>query len=494
VLLVFASFRPLGVWAANFAGVGHWERLLLISAALWLLGVFTLSILVRVGIRSTTALIAVAGSLLFVVAGRSFTSGLGRISGWIFFLVVLALALVVISRISDHRPLWIAMLVATIYIASGTVISAVQSATSFGHSDAIIDSFLRVELRRTPDIFLVLLDGYPASTEFREETSAIGAGPAVYDNLESLGFTVFRSAWSAYPTTTASFPSMLNMAYVLEDGAVVDTATERELYASIGGDNRFNTALRASGYSTTMIESGWGGSSCGAVDTCISAPFLDESVFWTVEDSPFRRDVLTAYGYSFTAGARHTMDWLLNNAETINRNGMPDFVLGHVMAPHPPFFLDQECEVAFEERRSGVQFASSEVTLDVRASFFDEQAACIDSFMLSLGDLIDDETAVIFVADHGTDARNQLNLSSTDWGPEEIEERMHVFLAMSEAGCDFRDGIVLPEVLAMLLECISGVDQEHIEQRIFIGEASGTGTDRGVKELSPDRVRQLVDS
>jgi hypothetical protein len=71
---------------------------------------------------------------------------------------------------------------------------------------------------------------------------------------------------------------------------------------------------------------------------------------------------------------------------------------------------------------------------------------------------------------------------------------MRVFLAMSEAGCDFQDGIVLPEVLAMVLECISGVEQGHIEQRIFIGEAPGASSDRSVRELSPDRVRQLVDS
>jgi hypothetical protein len=188
------------------------------------------------------------------------------------------------------------------------------------------------------------------------------------------------------------------------------------------------------------------------------------------------------------------MDWLLDKAEAITRNGVADFVFGHVMAPHPPFFLDPECDVVFEERRSGVQFARSGVALEGRGSFFDEQANCIDNFMLSLSDLIDDETVVIFVADHGTDSRHQLFLSSTDWGPDEIEERMRVFLAMSGAGCDFRDGIVLPEVLAMLLECISGVNQGHIEQRIFLGEAPGQGTDRGVRELSPDRVRQLVGS
>lgn len=494
VLLVFASFRPLGVWAENFVGVGHWERLVLISAALWLLGILTLSILIGAGVRSTTALIAVAGALLFVLAGAPFTTQLGRIPGWSFFFVVLAAALVIVSRIPDQRPLWLAMIVLATFVASGPVISAVRSATSFGHSEAIVDSSLRVELTRTPDIFLVVLDGYPASTEFREETSARGTGPAVYDDLESLGFKVFRSAWTAYPTTTASISSLLNMDYVLEDGAVLDTATERDLYASIGGDNRFSNALTANGYSTTMIESGWSGSSCGAVDTCISAPFLDESVFWVFQNSAFREEILSRYGYSFTAGAQHSMDWLLNNVETLNRNRVPDFVFGHVMAPHPPFFLDENCDLAFEEVRSGVQFARPEVPLGARERFFDEQADCIDSFMLSLGELIDNETVVIFVADHGTDARNQLNLSSTDWGPDEIEERMHVFMAMSEAGCGFRDGIVLPEALGMLLECISGVDQEAIEQRIFIGEAPGTGTDFGVTELNPDRVRQLVDS
>ncbi|MEX1091590.1 MAG: sulfatase-like hydrolase/transferase [Acidimicrobiia bacterium] len=435
-----------------------------------------------------------AGSLLFLVAGAPFTSVLGRILGWSFFLVVLTLVLVLVSRISDHRPLWLAMVFATVYVGSGTVISAVQSATSLGQSEAIINSSLRVELTRTPDIFLVVLDGYPASTEFREETSARGSGPAVYDDLESLGFTVFRSAWSAYPTTNASLPSMLNMAYVLEDGAVIDTATKRELYASVGGDNRFSNALRANGYSTTLIESGWSGLSCGAVDTCVSAPFLDESVFLLFESSPFGQDVLRRYGYSFTAGAQHSMDWLLDNTEAINRNGIPDFVFGHVTAPHPPFFLDKECDVSFAEERSGVVFTRSEVTLDSRASFFDEQATCIDSFILALGDLVDDETMMIFVADHGTDSRNQLILSSTDWGPDEIDERMRVFLAMSDAGCDYRDGVVLPEVLAMLLECISGVDQEPVEQRMFVGEAFATGTNHGVEELSPDRVRQFVDS
>ena len=74
--------------------------------------------------------------------------------------------------------------------------------------------------------------------------------------LRSKGFETPESAWSAYPSTAAAIPSVLDMSYPIGPGGGIDLATRRTLYETIGGRNRLVAELSEAGYRVVMIESG----------------------------------------------------------------------------------------------------------------------------------------------------------------------------------------------------------------------------------------------
>jgi hypothetical protein len=274
--------------------------------------------------------------------------------------------------------------------------------------------------------------------------------------LERLGFNSFRSAWASYPTSAASISSLLDITYVLEDRAVLDAATVSDLYGVIGGESRFVDVLDRNGYSSTMLESGWSGSQCGnQFDNCIASSFLDEAMFKLAEQTILRDVILDLWGHAYTAGSRGTMSWMLDNASKYNDNGTADFVFAHVMSPHPPFLLDRRCEQRDDVGSISLAFIAPDTTVDDQVNGYRQQVACLDKFMLEFAQLVDDESVVVYVSDHGTDRRDQVPREPAEWTHEDLAERMNVLLAIRFPGpCTSADGLVTPSVLHRVLACL----------------------------------------
>jgi len=494
LLAVFSSYAPLEIWASNVVGVGHWERLLALIVLAFGVGLVLWSGLVWAGVRGTTALFCTTAALVLAASGGALLVAMGDLGGALFMVSALTIAVTLVARIPNHRPLRIGLAVAAIFLISGPLMSLVDSWTNFGTSNVVDVDVEMSSFDETPDIWLVVLDGYAGSTAYRQDGSIVEP-PMVSEPLSELGFDVYRSAWAAYPTTTGSVPSLLEMGYVLDDGAAMNTATVRDLYHSIGGSNNLNAILTANGYTTTMIEAGWSGSGCGAVDRCVESPFLDEAVVKALERSVLAEWIAENYGYAFTNGAQSAMSWVLLNARELDENKRADFIFAHVMAPHPPFFLSEECEIEFDYRRSGVQFSRPSDSFADRVGFYEDQARCVNSFMLELARSLGPDTVVIFVGDHGTDSRNQLSLDAAQWELEAIQERMNTFLAIRAApGCDIPDGLVIPEVPLKLVNCLADLPSASPPSRIFIESVGRGGQPASVVELDPELVRELIDS
>ena len=221
------------------------------------------------------------------------------------------------------------------------MIALYHSLTDWGEDVTHASSLRALPLEKTPDLYLVVVDGYGGLVSMENDFGI--EEPLWAETLAARGFEVPRSSWSAYSSTTGSLPSLLNMSYPVRAGFGMSASTVKQLYSVIGGDNILVEILDEAGYTITMIESGWSGSACGPdIDVCVESPLLDEATFTALEGTILRPYILASTGYSFTVGAQRSMNWLLENGNALSKDDKPDFVFGHLMAPHPPFFLNRQ--------------------------------------------------------------------------------------------------------------------------------------------------------
>lgn len=482
LLFVAASFVPLGLVAANYTGFSHLERIIGVVVVLWLLAVGLVVILVRLGLQVGPVVHTVfVGVVLLSVGGVIFRS-LGTGTGLAALLAILVLSAFVFLRLPQSalpRALVIGLAVA---LASGPLISVADILGSDRSGRVIDNEPLTVSMTSTPDIFLIILDGYPGSIAFQQDFDTDMV--EFVSKLELQGFEVPNSAWTSYWTTQLAVASILDAGYPLMDeweGKI----TEQRLYDRIGGDNALVETLRDNGYETHMVESGWSGSGCDAAfyDRCVPAPFLDEAMFLFLRKTLAEPFVATSGG-PFAEGAVHAMEWLLENGESLSRSVTPDFVFAHFVAPHAPFFLDSGCDRAVTRDRSGITFNLDGVPETTRERFFLEQAACLNSFMVQFADLIDEEDVVVYVSDHGTDRRFQLSMDGEDWTKQSVVERMNVMMAVRAGSrCTVGDNLVTPNLMRRVLDCHTSLPIDDVEPRMWI---------RGMVELEAGLVEDLL--
>jgi hypothetical protein len=455
-LLVLAAYKPASIWAANVVGVPHPERLILVGGVVWLIALAAWLVAVRAGVRESTALVSTFFGLFFLLNAGPLVANLGTaltlgMSAGATFAVAL-----LVSRIESHNLILGAIVVLSVFLISGPILDLVDSyMSSDGSSSYNPPGRLMAEFADRPDIWLVVLDGYAGNTLYSAD-GLEDESPSVLPRLERLGFTTFRSAWASYPTSAASIASILDITYVLEEGAVLDASSVSDLYGVIGGESRFVDVLDRNGYTATMIESGWSGSQCGSqFDNCIASSFLDEAMFKFAEQTILRDVTLDLWGHAFTSGSRGTMSWMLENAARLNDNGTADFVFAHVMAPHPPLLLDRRCELRRDVDSISLAFVAPDTTLDEQVDGYRQQVACLDEFMMELAQQVDDDSLIVYVSDHGTDRRDQVPKEPSEWTHEDLAERMNVLLAMRSPGsCTLADGLVTPSVLHRVLACL----------------------------------------
>jgi hypothetical protein len=479
--------------ANNPFDIGHPERLLALAGLLWLGSATVLLVLVNRGVRPTTAASSVFFVTVLAMSGGPLLIKFGELGGWVMLIGLMGTVVFLISRLESHTVLGIVLLSFGAFLMAGPTIALVREISERGDDTVVDHSLEPITMTSKPDVFVVVLDGYAGRRSWGE-TRASGE-PSIFDDLEDVGFEVPASAWSAYPATRSSVPSLLDMSYPLVAGSVVSEATERRLSDMIGGSNAASIEFSDQGYEMVMIESGWSGSRCGRIiDRCVAAPMMDEAMFSVAERSVVGPALLRQQGYAFTVGSQHTMSWLSANAPSISRDGEPTFVFAHVMAPHPPFFLDASCLTEYHADRSGVQFARPFDDLEARQAAYLEQSECLNSFMIDLSGTIEADDIVIFVGDHGTDSGNQMARDPATWSTGDLSERFNVFLAVRAApGCSVGDSIMVPNILRRVLSCMSADQLADLRPRMF-KYAQNWAAESGSKvlEVSPSEVSALL--
>ena len=218
-----------------------------------------------------------------------------------------------------------------------------------------------------------------------------------------------------------------------------------------------------------MVESGWSGGACGSdYDHCVSSHWFDETIALILNDSVVGRWFKTHFGSPFTMGTENTMAWLLENASELSSSPQPDFVFAHLLAPHPPFYLNSSCDRVITDERSGFWHNKLGLATSERNRYLGEQMECVNDFMLRLATAVEPDDVVVFVGDHGTDSRYQLFRGTEEWGDDGLTERMNVMLAVrSGNGCAIADHIMVPNVMRQVLTCHSELLLPNLEARMW---------------------------
>lgn len=498
IIAVGSLWAPLRLWTQNTTRVGRLERLFLVSMSVMAIALLAIELLRRLGAsrRGTSYGVLIAVLVFFdgaVLLDRS------PAAGWLLAGCLLATTCLVLARLRASRGRDLVMTSLVFYLALSPVASLLTNGSLHrGGPVRLVPDPLSATLVSKPDIFLVVLDGYASSIALRNEFGFDNA--EVEAELRSLGYQVPGSAWANYSMTHASIPSLLLMDYPLAQGSAVTPRVEGQLYDVIRGANPIVEVLRSEGYEFTLVESGWGGSSCGeGVDHCVASPFLDDATFTILENSLLGPMVRRRFGSAFTVGALHAMGWLLDNGSRLATNEVPDLVVAHVLAPHSPTFLNEACSMRYDQEFEGrvlTRPGYSQPVVGARKSAYLRQVGCVNGFVRAFAASLPQGPVVVLSADHGSDSLGQVFTDPRSWTERQLRERMNIFLAVKfPAGCALPDPVLLVDVFRSLFGCLSGSDLERLPQRFFLLTTArgATGAVLPVREVDSPLVSRVID-
>jgi hypothetical protein len=193
--------------------------------------------------------------------------------------------------------------------------------------------------REGPDVYAILLDGYPRADVLAHAFDIDNGG--FVTSLEELGFAVARASHSDYIWTHTSVPSALHMDYVehiaaLEPVAANEAAQQPTIRNAIDDSPVFAFA-RERGYTTVSIGSGFEQVTARKTDVFVDSGDLNEFEV-TLLASTFLGDVVNLVAPTFAASGQasrieHNLDALTSIAAADHD---PVFVWAHIPAPHQP--------------------------------------------------------------------------------------------------------------------------------------------------------------
>lgn len=462
----FATLPYVELWGANVGEVSR-PRMLL-----WWLGTLTMALGVLVAGRGTNARArtAVFVALLlylgfrFPVVERALDSvGLGSRSpllGWSILALSCAVVIVPLSR----RPavqIFVAMAGAgLLVVAIATLVVRVPAAPTWEVPSAS-SSFERQLPLTTPNIWVLVPDGYSRADVIERRT-----GRSIEDwtdALERRGFRVATEARSNYTATWSSIPSLLEMAYVIDEATVVDD--RGWLHEKIVGANASVRTLRTWGYGYMHAYSGaaiWEGSQCvGHEDRCIGESTLTETDWGVLRSTPlielFRPSVF--HEVAELADPRRVVDEVLSDPPD-----EPFFVLAHLMSPHPPFVRDDECRFRPDVTVKYVAAAPQE---------YRDMVECLNHQLLVAVDKIrrsDPEAVIVIQSDHGHDWGLDWDDPRAEvWGTRVGDDRWPVLSALRlPPGCAVPPDLSNVDVMRLTFSCLTGERFQQTPYRSWI--------------------------
>jgi hypothetical protein len=314
-----------------------------------------------------------------------------------------------------------------------------------------------------PDIWVILLDGYPGDrAALLDPSFDADEFPAA---LEKRGFDVQRDSHPNYLGTHLALPSMFAGTYLgdipeLEPPFGSRPEDERRLrVATEHGD--MLRVLRDAGYETTTVYSGWSHLGLRRVDRVIDLPELNEfelilagntavGVFLDALDPAFVGDQFRGR----IEGAYRAAEGIAEEA-----HDRPQFTFVHIPSPHLPLVYDAHGDPVADGPSSRVaQRTGLDLTREVQIERTFGQATHIGQRTVEAIDAIIAASprppVIVIWSDHGTD----VGFNVAEPLASDLTERTSNFLAVLSPGRPdlFRAGTTPVNVLAQVFNAYLG--------------------------------------
>ncbi len=353
---------------------------------------------------------------------------------------------------------------------------------------AIGHTALALTARRDPDVYWVVLDGYPRVDVLREffdfdNTPFLAA-------LKALNFAISDRALASFPETIFSISSTLSLGFLVRGtGSSIRMPPLAVLYPVVRGENTVVNTVRATGYRYIHFQNGYDNLTQCPVDgaICIKGNVssgggklrLDEFDIAILSRTPLI-EAMSAFGdvenpagdSSFVRGAVHD---LTDRLSMVQQYGKPFFLYAHILAPHPPIRFRRDCSIKAA--------APDLLTWDPKDKpAFLEQIVCVNNEAMALAAAIvhsDPEAIIVLQSDHGTAFRGQFQKSFDAWDSLDLKERFGALNAirMPEACAHQAEGTVdLVNTFSRVLNCIADGSLPDQVSRQFVVSHAGDMT------------------
>jgi len=489
IQLTALSFHlPLTVLTGNQSAIASRESVLLIGGAVTIISM-TLYLLLGFSVMPKWRALALVSVTIIYFWHWSGSVGGGLLSGPIPAIAIYVLVAAAAVKFAQRHFFKVAAFAISVALA-GTLglLAIVDTLKAPAASVGVQNPVEAAQFTQTPDIVLIVLDGY-GRADVIDSVYGHDNGPFL-DGLVDEGFDVAQESIANYSITHLSIPALLNMSYMHPDGAVIGNNDLHYLADQISGGNDLVEMLKANGYSYVHAESDHWYNACGDnVDICLPGPKPDITGHALLVRTPigglFYRDT----GDPTTALNRTRVDQLTHWDETTSEwpDG-PVFAFFHVQLPHPPLYMDSECEVRVDPELGGRIMNNGEMSpeqLERRKEAWVEQVECANATIESFVDQLDDDTVVVLVSDHGPDLNFMLESNPADLDPEGLAERFPSLTAVrlpDECRGNLPDDVDTVNTFRVLTNCLTGQTAETLPTRNFIAGFGGP-----IVELKLDR-------
>jgi hypothetical protein len=320
----------------------------------------------------------------------------------------------------------------------------------------------RASAASTPDVVVVLLDGYARADTLA--SMGFDNGPFLAD-LQARGFEVLDESRSNYLITSLSLASMLNMRHLTDVAADARTRRGPDLVRFVRrqiSDNRAFSAFHDAGFRTVSIASGFEEVSIRDVDRYVDTGQLNEFEILFLRTTGARALLEGPLAGLLSAQHRDRVRGVLGAVADVldEAADRPRLVFAHVPSPHAPFVFGQPSDRSLDLRtyfedaaaQRGMSRAEYEAT-------YVAQLRVVSTLTIEALDRVLERrsrpTAVVLLSDHGSAA-------GMDWNDVEgsdLRERSANLLAFRSPGVslDVADGMTLVNVFPTLLDAYAGV-------------------------------------
>ena len=270
---------------------------------------------------------------------------------WGIFLVVLSLK-VFWRRLGCagwiHMLLTVILVTAILILGISGVGEVIQTRQSFARTPGSTESPaaadpIHLNCEQQPDIYYIVLDGYGRADILEGRYGVDNA--AFLRGMERKGFFIGDQSHTNYTQTIYSIPSALSFTYLQPEQIGVSGA---KYFMQLMVENRIMRLLKACGYKTVSIESGFYYTNHFDTDVRLSSgTILSEFERLLLADTPW--DVLmdaldlTPAGDSHPGHRVRVLD-SFKYLSNLPRMAGPKFVFAHIVTPHPPYVFGPQGE------------------------------------------------------------------------------------------------------------------------------------------------------